>query len=364
MKEKIVKEIIEVVPVVAAVLEFVAAYEEGAPRLTIVDLCCGKGYLSMLLSELLPPAKVAKSILVDRAWPQCEASWRPGQPIPVPDGKINCEHVYGSTNDGRCFFDTWPVPLVTSCQDLKNKATMRKFATRVLSKAPGPVLILAVHLCGTLSLRAVDLFNTHPKVKFMALKPCCLPLIGHAIQKEIFSIGQHAFPAADVCSHGRFKKNVWVGPPRETLVGKFDLWTRHLLAGLDIRPTGAKRIEFAEVQVDGGYQNLFVFGEHGPTPTVPLWGGLEQRRTRELVHMQSPPMPDPESVARDAEVKAKEEAEKLARKAAKDARRMARMKAWEDKQAALAAVAEGAPTVAHTLESQGEGACSSLTMQT
>jgi hypothetical protein len=26
-------------------------------------------------------------------------------------------------------------------------------------RAPGPVLVLAVHLCGTLSLRAIDLFH-------------------------------------------------------------------------------------------------------------------------------------------------------------------------------------------------------------
>ena len=359
MKERVVKEIIEVVPVVAAVLDFVAAYPPGEPPLTLVDLCCGKGYLSMLLSEVLPPAKVARSVLVDRAWPQCTASWRPGQPLPAPDGKINCEHLYGSAPDGRCFFDTWPVRLVTSCQDLKNKAGMRSFGRRVLDRAPGPVLVLAVHLCGTLSLRAVDLFNGHPKVQFMVLKPCCLPLIGHALQQETFTIGRHSFPAEDVCSHGRFRKDVWVGPPRETLRAKFELWTRHLLAGLDTdrtRPTGAKRIEYSQVQRSGGYQNLFVFGEHGPAPTAPLWGGLAARRkTRralglaagalpgvhvDVEHLQAPPVPDPAAQEAERARRAAEEAEKAARKAAKLAKRAAKTRAWEEQQAAKAAAGE------------------------
>ena len=52
---------------------------------------------------------------------------------------------------------------------------LRGLRTRLFERCPGPVLLLAVHLCGTLSLRAVDLFNEHENVKLLALKPCCLP---------------------------------------------------------------------------------------------------------------------------------------------------------------------------------------------
>jgi hypothetical protein len=34
-------------------------------------------------------------------------------------------------------------------------------------------MVLAVHLCGTLSIRAVELFNANPEVVVLALKPCC-----------------------------------------------------------------------------------------------------------------------------------------------------------------------------------------------
>ena len=54
MKDKVVKELIECAPVVAACRDYVDAH---TTPVTVVDLCSGKGYLAMLLSELLPPIK-------------------------------------------------------------------------------------------------------------------------------------------------------------------------------------------------------------------------------------------------------------------------------------------------------------------
>ena len=70
-KDKVIKEFVESAPVIAAVEQLVlnADLEEGK-KYTIIDLACGKGYLSMLLSELLPPSKVDKFILVDKQWAQ------------------------------------------------------------------------------------------------------------------------------------------------------------------------------------------------------------------------------------------------------------------------------------------------------
>ena len=55
--DRVVKELVEAAPVLAAAREVVAA---GAPgeRFTIVDLCSGKGFVSMVLSELLPADRV------------------------------------------------------------------------------------------------------------------------------------------------------------------------------------------------------------------------------------------------------------------------------------------------------------------
>ena len=66
MKDKVVKELIECAPVVAACRDYVDAHTKPV---TVVDLCSGKGYLAMLLSELLPKDKVSRIVLVDKAWP-------------------------------------------------------------------------------------------------------------------------------------------------------------------------------------------------------------------------------------------------------------------------------------------------------
>ena len=66
-------------------------------------------------------------------------------------------------------------------------------------------LLLAVHLCGTLSLRAVEAFHEHENVALIALKPCCLPGIVHVKNEDVFTIGGHSFPAAEVASSGNFR---------------------------------------------------------------------------------------------------------------------------------------------------------------
>jgi hypothetical protein len=84
----------------------------------------------------------------------------------------------------------------------------------IFDKAKGPVIILAIHLCGTLSIKAVDMFNNNENVKLFALKPCCLPQMLYAKRGDIFRIGNHEFDAKDVCSNGSFNRKNWDGPPR------------------------------------------------------------------------------------------------------------------------------------------------------
>lgn len=84
----------------------------------------------------------------------------------------------------------------------------------IFDKTAGPIIILAVHLCGTLSIKAVEMFNTNETVKLFALKPCCLPQMVYAKRGDVFRIGQHEFDAKDVCSNGSFSRKNWDGPPR------------------------------------------------------------------------------------------------------------------------------------------------------
>lgn len=59
-------------------------------------------------------------------------------------------------------------------------------------------MVLAVHLCGALSCKAVDIFNENNRAIFLALKPCCLPGRQAVKQKLEWSLGRHSFTAAEL----------------------------------------------------------------------------------------------------------------------------------------------------------------------
>lgn len=242
-KDRVVKELVEAAPIIDTVLHYVNAYENNGKedeKITILDLCSGKGYLSMFLSELLPDEKVNKLILIDKAWAMCNTELLPHH--------INWDHIYGkipittesddSTDtviqqqQDETYFTTWPIPLHTSKQDLKQSCNQRQMKKHFFDRINGPIVVLAIHLCGTLSLKAVDMFNNHDNVSLFVLKPCCLPTMVYAQRGEIFKIGNHEFKAEDVCSNGTFNKKDWSGPPRWHLEGKFEKWTENLYQGV------------------------------------------------------------------------------------------------------------------------------------
>ncbi|OEU10173.1 hypothetical protein FRACYDRAFT_159056, partial [Fragilariopsis cylindrus CCMP1102] len=271
-KDRVFKELIESVPVLHSVQTFVNNHmNSNNNKITILDLCSGKGYLSMFLSEILPPEKVSKIILIDKAWPLCN-----GEVLPH---HMNWEHIYGTipisrnTEEGETntmnsttttYFETWPIPLHTSKQDLKQSSNPRQMKKHIFDRTTGPIVILAVHLCGTLAIKAVDFFNEHDNVQFFCLKPCCLPGMVHSKRNEMFSIGRHSFPAVDVCSNGRFTKTDWSGPPRWHLEKKFNLWSDHLYKGIDEEDKnclGRKTKREIQIQVNGGFQNTYLLAE-------------------------------------------------------------------------------------------------------
>lgn len=99
-------------------------------------------------------------------------------------------------------------------KDLKQSCNPRQMKKHIFGRITGPIIVLAVHLCGTLSIKAVDMFNNNDNVKLFALKPCCLPKMVYANRGDIFKLGNHEFDAKDVCSNGAFNKKNWDGPPR------------------------------------------------------------------------------------------------------------------------------------------------------
>lgn len=262
-RDRVLKEFLEAVPIIDAVVRLINETTED--NFTIVDLASGKGYLSMLLSELLPPEKISKFVLIDKAWPMCNS---------VPNANhMSWDHIYGNKTETETYFETWPIPLHTSKQDLKKGYNHRQLKKRLFDPAPGPVVILAVHLCGTLSLRAVDMFNEHENVRFFALKPCCLPTMTHVDRDEIFTLGDHSFDSKLVCAAGKWSNKQWYGPPRWHLEHRFHAWAENLFLG--VQHAKHKIQTKVVVQRDGGYQNTFIFAEREPTSST-VWSTLEE----------------------------------------------------------------------------------------
>lgn len=288
--ERVLKEVIESVPVVKAVQDWIERHsseQESATsgKVTIIDLCSGKGYLSMLLSEILPPDRVEKCLLIDKAWPMCHSTPHAHH--------MSWEHIYGDMNIdvGPRYFNTWPIPLVTCKKNLKQSKELDYLRQRFSpsSSKDGEtqdvpiVLILAVHLCGTLSIQAVKLFQMIPSAQMLLLKPCCLPDIWHAKNAPYFYVGDYCFPTNDVCARGKWtadkKKNKWEGPPRWHLQSKFDKWCHYLHEAMayqsqhstdatdDQQSSGQPLISTkyfeVPVQTKGGFQNVFLYAERG-----------------------------------------------------------------------------------------------------
>ena len=278
--EKVVKEVVESIPVISLVEDWMDRHQDLDKPVTIIDLCSGKGFLSMLLSEILPVDRVSKCFLIDKAWPMCHGK--------TLAHHVSWEHIYGSEKDaeGPRYYETWPIPLVTSKVNLNKKQQILNMINRFSTEEQGPVLILAVHLCGILSIRALNLFRMLPTAQFIVLKPCCLPDIRLTRDLDEFEIGSYRFPTREVCSRGKWKAKTakngsdskWEGPARWKLKGKFDKWCFHLFEALNhgmgdnatlptaeeemyCRPVTSTRQFDVPLQTNGGFQNTFLYAE-------------------------------------------------------------------------------------------------------
>ena len=67
-----------------------------------------------------------------------------------------------------------PIPIRPRKANIKKGRELRQIAHHCVDQAPGPVIILGVHLCKSLSVHTVRLFNI-TNVCRLYLKPCCLP---------------------------------------------------------------------------------------------------------------------------------------------------------------------------------------------
>jgi len=156
-------------------------------------------------------------------------------------------------------------------------------------------MLLGIHLCGTLALRAIELFNIYPTALFLALKPCCLPTPNSTTKEgrpskkavTIWTLGGHTISSADVAREGKYvsksksKSNgggKWQGRPKAHLSKKFDCWANHLLGTIHVGAEGRKSLEDIEVghpaslreadpeewKISHLYQTKFLFASKPP----------------------------------------------------------------------------------------------------
>ena len=287
---RLAKELSEIAPVLSRARKAMETLElpPSGQRLVILDLCSGFGYLAMFLSEILAPWShlVEKIVLVDLRF--------------APHNVTPSSH---HQNPRHLLHMGWPIRLTTSHANLKVASDRRGLARTFLS-AGAPAWMFCVHLCGTLSVRAIEMFNDSPSLTRLALKPCCLPGIVHAQRAEVFQLGNHRFPASEVSANGKWRRGRWVGQSGvEECERKFDKWARHLYEGVAVceeatpevvEPTetlspgskeaagggsAIKSLETIRVQ-SSWWQNAFIFAsrEFAPDPPRSLHVFEESRR--------------------------------------------------------------------------------------
>lgn len=160
MKRNLPKELNESFFILEEMIRFCGEYA-GEEKVTIIDMCSGVGYLSMFLSHLLPSHKVSRIVPIDILF-RCHLDTTSEE----YDGQhLSTQHLNNPIH---------PIEIRPRRADIKSGRELRQIAHHCIANAPGPVIILGVHLCKSLSVHTVRLFNTTKALR-LYLKPCCLP---------------------------------------------------------------------------------------------------------------------------------------------------------------------------------------------
>eukprot|EP00039_Didymoeca_costata_P013606 m.209867 g.209867 ORF g.209867 m.209867 type:complete len:536 (+) comp15820_c0_seq5:270-1877(+) len=113
----------------------------------IIDLCCGKCMTSSMLSVRFPRAQV---LSVDRYHENAAPHFAPNQTYLCAD--ILDDSIFGKLSN-----------------------TINNPGGKQSSPTDMPILACGMHLCGTLSPRAIDIVSKNPNILGLVLSPCCLP---------------------------------------------------------------------------------------------------------------------------------------------------------------------------------------------
>lgn len=185
MRRNLPKELNESAFILDELLSVIDGYHGDHP-VTIIDMCSGVGYLSMFLSHLLPPSKVSRIVAVDILFQSHidlsasnEEKGREKNNIgPTANGNDNSDSAMKPQSHhlqtSHLISPIHPITIRPRRANIKKGRELRQIAEHCVAQAPGAVIILGIHLCKSLSVHTVRLFNT-TSASHLYLKPCCLP---------------------------------------------------------------------------------------------------------------------------------------------------------------------------------------------
>jgi hypothetical protein len=175
-------------------------------KLTIFDVCCGKGYFTMLAAFILAKHEnlldhIESLVMLDK---QSDIIW---DHVAEANELFKMKMFHPSS-------DTPPLPLSvrTDCLKIEAWAGVNIFDesfTKILASRSGNsnIALIGIHLCRRLSSRFVELKNCfHPSIAISILAPCCVPIVG------AISIRRRPLARARECdAHDQKKKIVNTG---------------------------------------------------------------------------------------------------------------------------------------------------------
>ena len=166
-KQSLLHEVEESIVALSFLLEWLENRKETTP-LTLVDVCCGKGILSMLASFVLREhPSVKEIIMLDK---QTDINWN--------HTRIAND---SADNERRPIIEAWG-----GC----NLNEIDSIVERLEERQDMQYALIGIHLCKLLSPSCVGLANTlgQEKCPFLCLAPCCMPRAVLQSKKKINSM--------------------------------------------------------------------------------------------------------------------------------------------------------------------------------
>lgn len=124
-----------------------SAIRENSRNLVFYDICSGKGVLSFLLAVLFP--EVPRIVMVDS------------------NANMKLDHL-----DSECCTNVFYINHDIYSESFLSFMNAESTECRLLGHIP---IVIGLHLCGTLSTRLTQLFNSNDLLPILILSPCCAP---------------------------------------------------------------------------------------------------------------------------------------------------------------------------------------------